>query len=73
MNVKMLETVKWFGQVYTKSEVRVLDDTTGTTFCNHGWAEDVSGEVETKPRDIHASTLQVNDIVQQVGIQNLNI
>ena len=64
MTVKMLETVKHGGIAYRKDSQMPVQYALGEHFCDMGWAEDVAGDCETKPRDIHRKkTISPDNVV----------
>lgn len=56
---------------FTKDEQRTVPDEIGAYFCKHGWAEDVSGSVETGVRDTNSNVgLDVDNTASAVEVDN---
>ena len=67
MKINVLEKFIVDGVVFEEGEVRVVSDSAGNEYCELGWASDVDGNVETKPRKPGAQTLSPEKVVQLVG------
>ena len=57
MKIEILEPILHERDRFETGEIRIVDDSLGAYFCGCGWAKDVDGKVETKPRDINRVTL----------------
>ena len=57
--------------VFLKDEERAVPDEVGAYFCKQGWAEDVSGSVETGVRDADSNVgLAVDNTASAVEVDN---
>ena len=76
MKVKILEEsikheVDGVLATFERDDVRTVPDYVGQFFCANGWAEDVSGVVETAVRDTgRVALLDVDSAVSSVEVDN---
>lgn len=63
MRVKVLEkSLKDGGYNLVEGDTITVPDELGATWCGHGWAEDVDGNVATGERIVQGATLKPNKV-----------
>lgn len=71
MKIKILESYFNHGtETYRQGDQREVDDALGRYFCEAGWAQDLSGKVETKARQTtQRVVLSPDNLESQVGVK----
>ena len=73
MKIEMMENVKHDRLDFAEGEIRVVDDAVGAYFCEMGWAKDVEGKVETKPREPRDVRLVPENVVHGLKNQDMKL